>query len=466
MRIPILNGSFTDGASDFRTSYPRNMIPVPKQQGISEGYLRPADGIVEFGTGPGTDRGAIVWNGNCYRVMGSKLCRIDRDGSTIVLADVGSGGQVSMDYSFDLLAIASAGKLYYWNGNAISEVTDIDLGVVNDFIWVDGYFLTTDGSNLVVTELNDPTSVNPLKYGSAEVNPDPIVGLLKLRNESYAIGRYTIEVFQNAGGSGFPFARIDGAQIQRGAFGPNASAVFMESIAFAGSGINEPPSIWVGGGGQTQKIATREIDQLLAGYTSDELAEIVLESRTTSGHQFLYVHLTDCTWVYDGFGSLVVQEPVWFQLTSSLSGKSRYRARNLVWCYDRWLAGDPTSTSHGYMSSDIASHYGSAVGWEFATAIMYNEGRGAIVHELELISLTGNVALCDDPTVWTSYSTDGRTWSQERARSAGKIGERNKRIVWLQQGSMRNWRIQKFRGTSDAHMSVARLEARVEGLNV
>ena len=55
--IPILNGIYTDDAADFRTSYPINMVPVPKQQGISAGYLRPADGIVELGTGPGIDRG-------------------------------------------------------------------------------------------------------------------------------------------------------------------------------------------------------------------------------------------------------------------------------------------------------------------------------------------------------------------------------------------------------------------------
>ena len=46
MQIPILNGIYTDNDSDFRTSYPRNMIPVPKAQGMSAGYLRPADGIV------------------------------------------------------------------------------------------------------------------------------------------------------------------------------------------------------------------------------------------------------------------------------------------------------------------------------------------------------------------------------------------------------------------------------------
>ena len=62
MQIPILNGIFTDNSPDIRTKYPLNLIPVPQASGISNGYLKPADGIVSNGTGPGTDRGGINWN--------------------------------------------------------------------------------------------------------------------------------------------------------------------------------------------------------------------------------------------------------------------------------------------------------------------------------------------------------------------------------------------------------------------
>lgn len=466
MQIPILNGIYTDGVSDFRTSYPRNMVPVPKQQGISEGYLRPAEGIVHFGTGPGVDRGGINWNGGCYRVMGTKLVSIDSVGATQVLADVGSGGQAILDYSFDRLAIASGGRFYYWDGTSLTQVTDADLGQVVDFIWVDGYFMATDGNSLIVTELTDPTSVNPLKYGSSEADPDPVKGLMKLRNEVYVLNRYTIEVFQNVGGVNFPFERIEGAQMQRGVIGTNAAAVFMENITFLGSGRNEAPAVWIGSNSSTGKLSTREIEQILLDYSEAELATAVLESRVSNAHQLLYVHLKDQTLVYDGAASALMQEPVWFQLTSSIVGLGQYRAKNFVWCYDKWLCGDPTSMGHGYLVGNVSSHYGDLNGWEFGTIIIYNEGRGALFHEIELVCLTGRVELGADPTIWTSYTLDGETWSQERPRSAGKMGERLKRLNWLQQGHMRHWRAQKFRGTSDAHISVARIEARMEALNV
>lgn len=466
VQIPIINGIYTDSSPDFRTSYPVNLVPVPKANGISEGYLRPADGLVANGTGPGTDRGGINWNNVCYRVMGSKLVSVSSTGVITILGDVGDDGQlVTLDYSFDRLAIASNGNLFYWSPSlGLIQVTDPDLGVVLDVVWVDGYFMTTDGEFLVVTELSDPTQVNPLKYGSSEADPDPVKALLKLRNEVYALNRHTIEVFDNVGGDLFPFQRIEGAQIEKGVIGTHGCCNFLESIAFLGSGFNEAPGIYVGVNAQANKISTQEIDMLLLNYTEAQLEQVKLEARNDRTHQHLYVHLPDKTLVFDAAASQELGQPVWFFLTSSLVGFSKFRAQNFVWCYDRWLVGDPTTSNVGYFVNNVSTHYGMKVRWEFATTIIYNEGRGAIVTNLELVGLTGSVAFGLDPTINTSYSTDGQNWSQQKIIKAGKLGERAKRLVWFQQGWMRNWRIQRFQGTSDAHIAVARLEAQIEPL--
>lgn len=466
MQIPIFNGVFTDGGPDLRTSYPVNLVPVPKQSGISNGFIRPGDGIVANGTGPGVDRGGVYWDGICYRVMGTKLVAVASNGTVTVLGDVGGPVDtlVTFDYSFDLLAIASGGRLYYWSGTTLTQVTDPDLGTVLDVVWVDGYFMTTDGANLVVTELNDPTQVNPLKYGSSEVDPDPVVALLKLRNEVHALNRNTIEVFDNVGGTLFPFGRIDGAQIQKGVVGTFACCVYLERIAFLGSGRNEAPGIYLGASAQTQKISTQEIDELLLTYTETELAEVKLEARNDKAHQHLYVHLPDRTIVYDAAASEVLETQVWFVLTSSTVGFAQYRAKNLVWAYDKWLVGDPQSSAVGYLVQDISSHWGAIVRWEFGTMIVYNESNGAIFNELELVSLTGRVVLGINPMISTSYSFDGESWSQDRSISIGTTGNTAKRLVWLRQGHMRNWRIQRFRGDSQAHLSFVRLEAQIEPL--
>ena len=470
--IPILSGIFVSNVAKLRTSYPRNLIPTPKENGVSKGYLRQADGItrLDSGNGPGIDRGGINWNGVLYRVMGSKLCRVDANGVITVLGEVGQNSfSCSFAYSFDRLAICSNGNLFYFKAGVLTQVTDPNLGTALDVIWVDGYFMTTDGVNIIVTNLVDPTVVNPLKYGSAETDPDNIVLLLKLRNAPQIIGRYSIEVQVNVGGQLFPFARISGATTSRGALGVKAACIYSidqsDQVAFLGSGKNEPPAVWVANNGVSVKISSAEIDSILKTYPEATLALSVVEARLDENHAFLYVHLVDRTLVYDFNASKISQVPVWFYLDSGLGPQSRYRVRGLVWCYDKWCFGDPTTAQLGTFTDIISSHYNNEITWQFSTIILYNESNNAIIHELELIALTGSVSIGDTPLISTSYSNDGLNWSLERYIKAGAIGEAQRRLVWIKQGPVRKIRIQRFTGTSKSHIALLAIDARIEAMS-
>lgn len=467
MQISIVPGIYADENVDLRKQYPRNLIPVAFDSGISRAYLRPAEGITSLvASGLGCDRGGINWDGVCYRVIGSKLVSIAEDGTVTVIGDVGgTTGWVKMDYSFDYLGIVSDGNFYIYDKTTLTQNTDPDLGTVYDCIYVDGYFMLTDGEFLIVTELGNPLSVNPLKYGSSEVDPDPIVGLLKVRNEPYAINRHTIEVFQNIGGAStqFPFQRVEGTRIDRGAIGTHGKAWFLGTVAFLGGARNESPGIWLGLNADSNKISTREVDQIFQEYAEVDLANVKMESRVDKNYRHLMIHLPDQTLVYDYGASQSAEKPIWHTLTTSITGNARYMGNNLTWCYDQWIVGD-CNGNVGYLDDSVSTHWDNTIGWEFSTPMLYNESKSAIINQLELVSLPGRVPLGIDPVVWTSWSTDGATWSQERAISAGKQGERNKRLVWFSQGHFRNYRIQRFRGTSDAYLSFIRLEAQVEGL--
>jgi hypothetical protein len=469
MQIPILSGIYADSTPELRTAYPVNMVPVPISSGISNGFLRPGDGIVANGTGPGVDRGGINWNGDCYRVMGTKLVEIDSAGTVTVLGDVGGPTTqlVTFDYSFNELAVTSGGFIYFWNGTTLTQANYplVTIGPIIDFCFIDGRFMLTDGERLFLTNIGDPFTIGAFAFEEPIADPDPVTSLLRLRNEVYAINRFTMEVYDNLGNANpFPFGVIQGAQIQKGCVGVHACCIYLERIAFMGSGRNEAPSIYIGAAATTQKISTQEIDSLLLQYTEAELAKVQLEARNDKNHQHLYVHLPDRTVVYDAAASEALQNPVWFTLTSTVSGFAQYRARNLVWIYDKWLVGDPQSSSIGYLVQNTGYHWGQQVRWEFSTLIVYNESNGAIFNRLELVSLTGSVALGKNPQISTSYSVDGLSWSQDKSITVGTIGSTSKRLAWFQQGHMRNWRIQRFQGDSDAHVSFVRLEAQIEAL--
>lgn len=464
MQIPIISGIYTDTSPDMRTSYPVNLRPEPKQTGISAGYLRTNDGIAKTGDGPGDTRSGIEWRGTCYRVMGTKLVATRSDGSVEVIGDVGDGGTCSMTYSFDKLAVTSGERLYLSDGSSLSQVSDPDLGAARDVVWVDGYFVTTDGEFIVVTELNDPTQVDPLKYGSSEVDPDPVLGVLKLRNELYAVNRHSIEAFQNVGGTGFPFQVIRGAQIYKGAVGTHAAVVYQDAIAFLGGGRNEAPAIWLGINGTAQKISTREIDERLAEYSEGQLSKAVMEVQVEKGNAILMLHLPDVTMCFDAASTQELQTSVWYYLNGDLKGEQAYPARHFVWCYDSWQVGNPSNAEIGVVDRSTAFVWGAEVGWQFGTPIVYGESRGGIFHELELVSLGGAEKVGNPTSVYTQYSLDGVEWSQRRYVSGGGSGNRSKRMRWFRNGRMSNWRVQRFGGTSRNPVSVARLEARIEGL--
>lgn len=477
MQVAILNGVFTDAGADFRSSYPLNLIPVPKETGISHGYLRTADGMIEFANSihsDSFDRGAINWQGICYRVIGDFLCRVNENQTIDYLGQIANDGRrVSIVNSFDRLAVAAAGNLYYWDeSTGVRPVTDPDLGLVLDVIWIAGYFMTTDGASLVVTDLNDPFSVNPLKFGSSEASPDPINSLLSIRNEAVAVNRYTTEVFQNIGGNGFPFQRIEGAMIPKGSIGTHASCYYLDDFAFVGGGYNEGVSVYIGGSGQAVKIATREIETILLGYTEEQLAALVIEARDDRLHQFLYVHLPDKTLVYDAAGSQALGEPVWFVLASGADAELAYRARNYVFCYGKWLFGDLQSKRVGYFSTSDARQFGETVPWQFDTQVLYNEGNGAIIHSLDLVRLPGREAVNPllplpivQASIFLSYSDDGLTYSNPRQSPLSRPGLTGVRTQWRGIGRMAYWRTFRFRGMNNPYPDAfARLEASIEPL--
>ena len=471
MQIPILKGIYTtDDRADYRTAYPRNLVPVPKAQGLSRGYLRPSEGlevITSLGSPLAGDRGGIIWRGEHYRVMGSLLVRITASDEIIIIGDVGTDAMlVTFARGFDNLGIASNRNLFIYDGNTIQQNVDPDLGEVLDLIWIDGYYLTTDGEFLTVTELDNPLAVNLLKFGSSEIDPDPVVAVVKIRNEVIAVNRYSVETFDNVGGAAdqFPFRRIEGAQLNRGAVGTHAACEFRQALAFVGSKIDETIAVWIGGNGTTRKISTREIDQILEEYTEQELSFISIETRLFKGHENLYIHLPNETLVFDANATEVLQTPVWYTLDSGNQERSRYRAFNYIYVHNKWYCGDPRSQNLCCMTDEHSHHYGQVIGWQFGTDIIFNETSGFIVHEIKLTGLTGRVALDVEPIIYTSHSLDGVTFSAERPKAVGERYDRVRKIIWHRLGETNYQRIQMFRGTSDAHIGIARIDAVFEAL--
>jgi hypothetical protein len=460
MRLPMVWGVAADSSAEFLQSLPINLEIVPVDNRVSKAQFRATSGAITLGAGPGVDRGGINWNGRHYRVMGTSLVEVSVAGAATILGDVGGSGQCTFDIGFGYISIRSGDQLYYWDGTTLTHVTDTDLGPVIDSMWIDGYNMTTDGENIIVTELNDKTSVLPLKYGSAEEDPDMVTGLIKARDEAYALGQYTIQVFQNVGGSGFPFQAVKGASIPVGCVGPTAKCLYGDSFAFVGSARDEAVGVYIAGSGSATRISSRAIDDELAKVTDP--ADIILENRTSRAERRLFVHLPGKTLVFLMNASKILGEPVWYVAQSG--SDEPYRIRNAVICYGKTYVGDASGNLIGELSDTVGTHFGDDGDWLFDVGLLYNQGKGGIINSVELIGLPGRAPSGVHGTAWLSMTRDGQTFSIERGIPMGARGQMSLRLQWRPHVNFRNWVGLRFRGSLAAMPGFAACEANVTPL--
>lgn len=455
--VPLFSGVAAGETGEFNLTYPLNLEPVIVDSKISKGQLKIASGTIQLGTGPGVDRGGINWNGLLYRVMGTKLCSIGNDSAIIQIGDVGAGGRCAFDYSFDRLAINSGANLYYYTAESgLSQVTDTALGAVVDMLWIDGYFMTTDGTYVVVTELDDPTTIKPLKYGSAEEDPDAIVGLVKYRDEAYVVGRYTIQPFQNVGGFGFPFATDLRLTIPAGCVGTYAKTLFGDGFAFVGGGRNEGLNVYVvGTSAVAEAVGCRALCDALDAIADPSVIEV--EQRVGRNERRLFVHLPTETWVFLLNASTEVGQPIWYRIATDSNG---YRCRNAIDIYGRSIVGDTQSGTFGYLSDSNRDHYAIEPGWQFDCGMLYNQSVGAIVHSVELVGLPGRGGT---GAVFLSTTRDGETFSAEHS-VVFTPANRSRRLAWRPHRRIGNYLGLRFRGTGSGLPGIAACEVKVAPL--
>ncbi|KUY74585.1 hypothetical protein WI25_01545 [Burkholderia cepacia] len=481
MQIPISSGTYTDAGAEFRTSYPRNLVPVMKSTGISKMFLRSAEGLTRFDvaapTLAGRDRGGINWQGVCYRVIGTNFVSVSASGAVTVLGQLPDDGKpVAMAYGYPNqgIGIVAANTLWFWTvqkpdgtsgGIGLRQCTDTNVGAPIDLIWMAGYFVMTDGTDAYVTQLANQFTINSQLYGNSSNQQDSLYGIWKFRNELYLGNRYQIPVLDNVGGTGFPFQENVGATIQKGVIGPYAKTLTSQGFAFVGGAPGEAPSVWLSVGmGIATKIAAREVEMILGQYTDQQLYTATLEYRAEKEQQFIYLHVPDYTLVYDVAGSQVAQQPLWFLLDSSMDGNGAWRAWHPVYCYGKFLVGDKYDQRIGFIDSTTAAQYGTNARWQFDTIFAYNQAHGFAVSSLELIGTYGRAALGENDTMSLQYTDDGRIWSAPRFISMGAQGRTKQRAQWRPKHFFRNFRGYRFAGYNAAPVSFAALEANGEPL--
>lgn len=421
------------------------------------------------------NRGGMEMKGVPYFVNGNSLISLSSAGVVTNHGTIEGSGRVSLANNRQFLVIVvPGGKSYAFNNvsNTLTQITDVDFRTSDYVVFFDSFFVfaASDGSVFFNSALNDPFTYDALDFGSAEINPDRIVALHVNHNELFVPGGETIELFDNVGGAGFPFQRVEGANIQKGVHAKFSLIEFDNTFCFAGGGRNEKTAIWKAtGSSSSTKISTDAIDKEIQKFTREEIADAFALTYARHG-QFLAIftfesqRIPSRTFFYNATASVLLGQHVWGEFQDGVTKDDRFRMQSIVSAYGKLLVGDSTTGIIGELDDKTFTYYGTPILRRMQTAPFSQNGTEVYAGEFEAtfesgVGLTNGIA----PQVRLARSDNGsRKFGFETARSIGKIGEFGQRAVWNRQGSFPVSRVIQLTVTDPVRANLIRLAATPE----
>lgn len=457
--IDLIKGDKISAQTDYLDALPENMYAVARPMFGAAGYMLQHPGLTEYGTGVGPDRGG-VWNErlqNHFRVSYSQFIIVEANGSNQRFGNIPGMNQVSMPYSFNTQAVVGAGGFWLYDPvNGFRQIFDPDLKEPIDGCWIDGYYFLTDGEYLYHTTLADESLIDPLAFATAEMSPDPTLGVGKTAdNKVIVFNRYTTEFFANVASSNFAFTRIQGRAINAGAVATHAKCSLNDNWYFVGGRKEAALGVHMVGVGTTRPISTRSVERILAKYTEPELADVSMEPRIQDGYSFFYIHLPQETLMFnETVAASSGIEHAWTVVKRGTEGQP-WRGINGVFDprLGKWVYGDKADLRLGILDPMATTQYGEMAEWVLYTPFMYLEDFS--IDSLKIETLPGHSA-SDDATVFISLTYDGMTYGKEWTRIYGVPGDYNTRYIVNRLGYVRNWVGFKLRGVSRDRMAFAR----------
>lgn len=374
-------------------------------------------------------RGAVVLNGVLFAVYGTTLYRINADFTATVLGSVPGVKYVDMAGDEINIMLVTEDLGYYWNGTTLAAITDPDFPGAEWVENLNGYFVIgKPGSGQFYVSANrNPSSWDALAFATAEKYPDDLVGGIVNGGELVAFGRESFEVYYDSGDPDFPLARAPNGFGDIGCLSRFGMVRADNRIHFLGhDGV-----IYSLNGYDPMRISTASIEQAV-----EEMEDKTCYALTWNegGHKFIAFSFDTGTYVYD------IASQLWHRRESY--GLPRWRPLFIARVYDKWLTGDFYSNKLGELSGSTFEEFGNVLRGVITSPPISEENRMIRHARVELVfeqgvgTSTGQGA---DPQVMLQFSDNGgRTWSTEKWRGLGKIGEFLRRALFNRLGQARD----------------------------
>lgn len=398
--------------------------------------IYPIAGLASFATlsGGGPCRGAISLDPYGYVVSGVRVFKVDSGGSASSVGVFPGSDPVFMARNRKSpdaqVALVSSGLRYILSADVVTSIADTDLPNANSVTAIAGYFVFSipDG-RFFITSIDEGTSIDALDFATGDANPDGMLVAEARAQEVIFFGPRSIEFWTHTGAASFPFERQGGATLQNFGLLCPYSVRDLNGVKFF---VASDGTVRMLSGYQPARISTEAVERDI---DSADKTAITAMAYSIRGKQNYVLSSPDWTWVYDGAAPAGQN---WHQRMSY--GENRWRGEIFVDIDGARCVGDFEAGTLYNLDPDTYTEAGTHLIMTVRSGPLHSYPDPVCVDRLFLDTIPGtglNSAdeHLSDPKVMMRYSKDGgRTWSNERTASTGKIGEFSKRVKWEQLG--------------------------------
>lgn len=357
-----------------------------------------------------------------YAVTASRLYRVEWYGAYVDLGAVSiAGGRVSIATNGIQIVFVDGTKGYYYSeSDGLHELLGDGWYPATTVTFHDGYFIFNRAGTgqFFISNLLDIT-FDATMWATAEQAPDNTLCVISDKRLLWIFGKESGEVWIDTGNSLFPFERVPGTFIEVGILAPYTAAMIGGSIFWLGS----DGCVYRTNGYNQQKVSSEAVEYSI---NTPLIEDAFAYTYSEEGHQFYVLTIPNkkITWVYD----LATQ--LWHERSHFIFGRHISNCFCRLSKYGINFVGDFQNGNIYVMSMDSYTDDGAPIKHEAVFPQIHARGQGVTMYSLE-IEMENDAQSLESPQVMMQWSDDGKkTWSKERWKPLGAIGEYRRRAKW------------------------------------
>jgi len=403
------------------------------------GYVRTTPGSTQFSDLGEPLRGLKTVNGTLYAVAGTKFYSVSTAGVKTDLGTVAGADYVEIIYNSTQIMIAAGtvGYVYTISTGAFAQIIDADFPGASSATYMDGSAIVSKPNSgaAYVSDLNNFLSWNALNFTTEETSPDDLVSIRDDRKELWMFSTNTVVPYSRNPALAFPYQRISQAVLEMGCLAKNSIVIADNSFLWLGNREAEGGvSIWRANGYTPMRVSTHAIEQKIESL-GFAVSSAIAFTYMLSGHIFYVLN-------FPSYGTFVLDLSTGLWHEWIRHGDLWSRWTHHAFFNNQHIVGGPDGIL-ATLSSSVYTDLGTQIDRKMISPVYDADGQPLRVSKLEIEIDAGRGLTSgqgSDPMMMIRWSKDaGRTWSNERLRSIGKVGQYNARTIVRNLGRAREW---------------------------